>query len=448
MSVGLSSVEISVRTDPGRDPDKQVNEDAAHYVETPLGLLALVCDGMGGHAGGKEASDLAVRTIVEIVAAAPAATSPEVALRRAVEEANARVWSMATAEDGLRPGSTVVAALFHGAGASVAHVGDSRAYLLHAGAISQLTRDHSMVEELVARNLIRPEEAANHPDSNKILRALGIARDVDVDVRPEPVAYVAGDAFVLCSDGLSDLVEPAEILEIAGSQPPGQASGQLVDLANARGGHDNITAMIVRMTTSAKPAEGAERRGDASRVAKTIPLTAHAAAPEGAGPTGTLVAGPMAGATVRPPAGEPMPAPHAPPPISAPSPRVQRPPEPPRKPMLALGLALAVVAVGIVLAIVLLSTRKPHRAVPIVESSPAPAASHVEPVETEEGPTEEQIIVPAPTLEPPPRERWRLPDGGAPDPCEAALRLRERGDTRAELIERLEARCRATSGSP
>src|SRR5262245_33708660 len=267
----LPAAEIAVRTDPGRDPDKQVNEDNAVYRETAHGWLVVVCDGMGGHAGGREASELAISTIVEIIDAAPAATSPAVALKRAIDEANIRVWAMHTAEAGHRPGSTGVAILIHDGGAEVAHVGDSRLYLVHAGAISQVTRDHSMVQELVDRNLIRPEEAAKHPDSNKILRALGIAKEVEVDVRSEPVPYVTGDVFILCSDGLSDLVEPADILDIAGSQPPAQAAGQLVDLANARGGHDNITAMVVLMRTSSRAKESAGYRP----IAKTIPLTAH-----------------------------------------------------------------------------------------------------------------------------------------------------------------------------
>ena len=267
----VPACEIALRTDPGRDPDKQVNEDSAAHVDTPLGLLAIVCDGMGGHAGGKEASELAVKTIVEQVNAAPADLPRGEVLRTAITEANARVWNMPTAEAGLRPGSTVVVVLVHENGAEIAHVGDSRVYLVHAGAISQVTRDHSMVQELVDRKIIKAEDAQKHPDANKILRALGIAKDVEVDVRPEPIAYVAGDVFILCSDGLSDLVTPAEILEVAGSHAPAQAAGRLVDLANARGGHDNITALVVRPKTSATATA-------APTIVKTIPLTAHAPA--------------------------------------------------------------------------------------------------------------------------------------------------------------------------
>jgi len=451
----IPAAEIAVRTDPGRDPDKQVNEDSSVQKETPLGLLAVVCDGMGGHAGGKEAAELAISTIVEIIEAAPPATSAPVALKRAIEEANARIWSMPTAEAGYRPGSTVVAVLVHESGAEVAHVGDSRLYLVHAGAISQVTRDHSMVQEMVNRNLIRAEDAAKHPDANKILRALGIGKDVEVELRPEPLAYVAGDVLVLCSDGLSDLVEPAEILQIAGAQPPAQAAGQLVDLANARGGHDNITAMIVRLKTSANVR-------DAPTLMKTIPLTAHAAPPEqGGGPTGTVVSAPYVPqggvgggpATAAHPGtpGGPVGAAHRhvesgpsvaipPAPMSRPSVDGGRS----RTPILALGIALAVAAVAILGSVIYVSTRPRHKSVPvIVDPPPEPS---IAPDDDDTGPEPE--VAPAPTLAPEPTKHPHPPrEGGALDPCAAARRARER-DASADTVTRLEDRCRAEGRSP
>ncbi|MDF2697189.1 MAG: serine/threonine phosphatase PrpC [Labilithrix sp.] len=438
------AVEIAVRTDPGRDPDKQVNEDSSIQKETALGLLAVVCDGMGGHAGGKEASELAIKTIVEIIEAAPAATSPGIALKRAIEEANARIWSMPTAEAGYRPGSTVVAVLAHEGGAEVAHVGDSRLYLVHAGAISQVTRDHSMVQEMVDRNLIRAEDAAKHPDANKILRALGIAKDVDVDLRPEPIAYVMGDVLVLCSDGLSDLVEPAEILQIAGTHPPLQAAGQLVDLANARGGHDNITAMVIRMKVSATVSD-ANQRGR-SGVAKTIPLTAHMSPPE-AGPTGTVVSAPAPAASKHTAASRAIPPSQTAPSIAIPPAPRSRPSldGERRTPFLLIGILLALVAVGIVAAVIITTNRHGrHHSVPLIDDrrDAAPA----QPDDDDGGP--EPTVAPAPPLATEPTTKtWKNRDGGPSDPCGAARRARDR-DAAPHAIEWLEERCRAQGGTP
>ncbi len=402
----IGSLEIAERTDPGRDPDKQVNEDAVAHAETPLGVLALVCDGMGGHAGGKEASELAVRTILEVMGAATPKTSPREALRVALEEANRRIWGMPTAEAGYRPGSTVVAVLVHEGGAEVAHVGDSRVYLVHAGAVSQVTRDHSMVQEMVDRKIIRPEDAATHPDANKILRALGIAKEVEVEVRPEPIRYVAGDVIVMCSDGLSDLVGAAEILDLAGSQPPPQAAGKLVDLANARGGHDNITALVLRFKATASAS-------DAATIVKTVAITAHDVPaitqnderPAGAG--GTLVAAPIDATTKVSPGQTPSTKPRAPPvapssgsALGSSSPNVFAqgaaiPPTPPgsrpvtraperRSVLPVLGVVLALVGLGLLVGLYFVLERKPHR-VPVPIALPeAGTASTKEPEPAED----------------------------------------------------------------
>jgi protein phosphatase len=248
----LPAVEYAERSDPGRDPDKQVNEDACGRRQTLFGHLCVVCDGMGGHAAGREAAELALSAIFETFDQMPDGTAPALVLRAAVEEASRRIHTMRTSEIALgRPGSTAVAVLMHAGGTEVAHVGDSRAYLVHEGQISRLTRDHSMVQEMVDRGLLTPQQAAHHPDANRITRALGMADEVEVELRPQPVLHVPGDAFVLCSDGLSDLVEDAEILEIVGSEPAAQAVGKLVDLANARGGHDNVTVVVLRARESA-----------------------------------------------------------------------------------------------------------------------------------------------------------------------------------------------------
>jgi len=440
-------VEIAYRTDPGRDPDKKVNEDAAVHVESRLGLLAVVCDGMGGHAGGKEASELAVKTIVEIVQAAPVATSPRDALKVAIEEANRRVWGMPTPtnDGGHRPGSTVVAILAHPNGAEIAHVGDSRIYLVHGGAVTQVTKDHSMVQEMVDRNIIKAEDAPNHPDANKIMRALGIAKDVDVDVRAEPIAYVAGDVFILCSDGLSDLVSAAEILDVAGSKPAKQAAGQLVDLANARGGHDNITAMIVRM-------KGSATKGAAATLVKTMPLTARepiattfeAPAEQGSGPRGTVLTAPMnpAPATVASSLSDPHP--HQ---ASIPPSRSQTG-ERSKAPLVA-GIALAVVALGVVGTFLYMQNNPPHHVnVPLVDNDAAKPSSP----EEDAAPVLTPDITLAPVLAPPSGVKvpWWKDDastapGGENRDCAMARWQKEHGRPAASY-EPLEAKCLASGG--
>jgi protein phosphatase len=169
----------------------------------------------------------------------------------------------------------VVAVLLHGSGAEVAHVGDSRAYLVEHGQIFRLTRDHSIVQELVDRGLLAPERAAHHPEANRITRALGMAPEVSAELLQQPVHQVAGDAFVLCSDGLCDLVADGEILGIVGAEPPAQAVAKLVDMANARGGHDNVTVVVLRARETATAA--ATAGGVAPTLAQTSPTDSQAA---------------------------------------------------------------------------------------------------------------------------------------------------------------------------
>jgi protein phosphatase len=270
----LPSVEVAHRTDPGRDPQKQVNEDALGYRETRFGHLCVVCDGMGGHTGGREASSTALATIFEAFDTASLTAKADDVLRDAITLANVRVRSLVIEDEtGGRPGSTVVTVLLHAGGTEVAHVGDSRAFLVHQGQIFQLTRDHSMVQEMVDARILTPAQAAVHPDANKITRALGIDDAVEVDVRPQPVAHVAGDMFVLCSDGLTDLVEMPEILQMVTSDPPAQAAGKLVDLANARGGHDNISVLILRARMSAAGGKPFVAETVAQTMPETLPHT-------------------------------------------------------------------------------------------------------------------------------------------------------------------------------
>ncbi len=277
-------IEFAQSSDPGRDPNKQVNEDSCGYAETRFGHLVVLCDGMGGHYGGREASRTAIATIFEVIEQAPPGASAAAALKAAVEEAGRRVYALGGAPDNrARPGSTVVAMLLGDRGLDVAHVGDSRAYCIRAGQIYPLTRDHSMVQGMIDAGMLTEAEAIGHPDANKITRALGMKPEVEVEVRPEPMELFPGDILLQSSDGLTDLVLAADILgsvrqSLASGAIP-QACNQLVQLANDRGGHDNITVQMVRVVEIAP------------RAALTIPQAPFPAAP-GAPPAASEHAGP------------------------------------------------------------------------------------------------------------------------------------------------------------
>ncbi|MFO0761970.1 MAG: protein phosphatase 2C domain-containing protein [Byssovorax sp.] len=245
-------IEFAQASDPGRDPNKQVNEDSCGYAETKFGHLCVLCDGMGGHYGGKEASRTAITTIFELFEQLPATTNPAGALKASIEEAARRVYLLGgPPENRTRPGSTVVAMLFHDRGVDVAHVGDSRAYVIRSNQIYPLTRDHSMVQGMIDAGMLTEEQAIGHPDANKITRALGMKPEVDVEVRPEPMELFPGDVLLQSSDGLTDLALGADILaatrQALASGPVSHACNMLVQMANNRGGHDNITVQMVRI---------------------------------------------------------------------------------------------------------------------------------------------------------------------------------------------------------
>jgi protein phosphatase len=272
-------VDVAHRTDPGKEPSKQINEDAVGERKTAFGRLVVVCDGMGGHSGGREASQAALAAIFRTFDSAELDRTARDVMRLAIEHANEMVYKLAPETSGAdayaRPGSTVVAVLFHPWGAEIGHVGDSRCYRARGHAIEPLTKDHSLVQEMVDQGRLTPEQAKVHPDANRITRALGTRMDVAVELTSAD--YAAGDVFVLCSDGLSDVVDPDEILRIVTGGSAEQAAGQLVDLANARGGPDNVSVLVARTRTNA-----AHRA-----VAKTMPD--H---PAGAPAPTTVVVGP------------------------------------------------------------------------------------------------------------------------------------------------------------
>ncbi len=213
------------------------NEDS-YLARAPL---FAVCDGMGGHAAGEVASSIAVQTLAE---EAPA-TADDILLGAAVESANAAVIRGATEGVG-KPGmgSTCTCAIIDGNRMAIAHVGDSRLYLLHAGTLVRLTHDHSYVEELVDAGEITADEARVHPSRSVITRALGSDPDMYADHFTLNIS--AGDRVIICSDGLSGMVEDSLMEAIAVSTAtPQQAADSLVSEALAAGGHDNVTVVVV-----------------------------------------------------------------------------------------------------------------------------------------------------------------------------------------------------------
>jgi protein phosphatase len=201
---------------------------------------------MGGHAGGEVASRMAAEMIRRIYYEHDA--PPPAALRRAFEQANRAVHAAAQDDEHLRGmGTTCTALVVRGTEAFTAHVGDSRLYLLRGGTFRQLSEDHSLVAEMLRGGLLTEEDARHHEDRNVITRALGLHPTVKVALSGKPLAIREGDRFVLCSDGLHDLVEHREIADIVRHASPHEASTRLIDLANARGGHDNITVGVVQV---------------------------------------------------------------------------------------------------------------------------------------------------------------------------------------------------------
>ncbi len=211
------------------------------------GHLFIVADGMGAHAAGELASKLATDTVPHSFHKLTE-LPPHEALLAAIRDANTRIHSRGQASEDFRGmGTTVTALVLLPAGALVAHVGDSRAYRWRANRLEQLTFDHSLVWEMRAARQIPEEEVPSFIPKNVITRSLGPDSHVQVDLEgPFPVEV--GDAFLLCSDGLSGPLEDTEIGKVLGCLPPDQAVRSLVDLANLRGGPDNITAIVARVT--------------------------------------------------------------------------------------------------------------------------------------------------------------------------------------------------------
>jgi protein phosphatase len=224
---------------------RKENED--RYALSPQLGLYLVADGMGGHTAGQVASELAAETALQAIQTLEgAAASLAERLRYAVAAANRAIYSKAGQHNEYAGmGTTLVAFLADEARAALAHVGDSRAYLIRGRRIRQLTDDHSIVGELLRRREISEDAAREHPHRHVLTRALGVRRAVEPDL--VELALEPGDVFVLCSDGLTNHVEDHEIAKrVCGNDDLQEVCEQLIDLANGRGGEDNSTVLLAR----------------------------------------------------------------------------------------------------------------------------------------------------------------------------------------------------------
>jgi serine/threonine protein phosphatase PrpC len=228
---------------------RDTNQDAFKIVALGTGAgLALVCDGMGGARGGDTASSIAKTVITDTIREKyqeiMGADAAKTLIREAILEANHAIHQTAKEKPEFSGmGTTVVAALLHQNHAYVAHVGDSRLYMFHEGELSQLTRDHSFVQEMVDRGELSESEARVHPGKNIITRAVGVHWDVEIDVHT--VELNPGDRLLLCTDGLSNLCTDEEIARVLQDLTIEEAAETLIRMANQGGGHDNITVVIV-----------------------------------------------------------------------------------------------------------------------------------------------------------------------------------------------------------
>jgi protein phosphatase len=263
--------EIGSRTDIGRARER--NEDAL-LVRDPLFVVA---DGMGGHRGGNVAAAIAVETLDETDTSA---TDVSREMTERIREANRRILERGAADRALRGmGTTVTALVADDERAHLAHVGDSRAYLFRDGALQQLSEDHTLVQRMVREGKLRPEEAASHPQRSILTRVLGMEEPIDVDMLT--LDLHDRDRLLLCSDGLTGMVDEADIQDILAKEPdPQRVSDALVEAANRRGGDDNVTVIVLDVHEAEDPANGAGAPTEAVAAQATRGGTPGVAPPE------------------------------------------------------------------------------------------------------------------------------------------------------------------------
>lgn len=247
--MGKVILDVGRRTDVGRV--RSHNEDSFAIREPEnqeelerSGRMYLVADGMGGHSAGDVASTAAVQTIIQSYFAQPDSPDWRISMATAIKAANDRIRELGERPGQQGMGTTVVAAAVRDGKALVANVGDSRCYLIRDGRIRQVSHDHSWVAEAIAAGHLTEAQARVHPRRNAITRSVGTRPDVSADLFEEE--FKRGDVLVLCSDGLCGQVTDDVILHTVNGVPAQKAADRLVDLANAAGGPDNITVVVVR----------------------------------------------------------------------------------------------------------------------------------------------------------------------------------------------------------
>ncbi len=224
---------------------REINEDYFGSFSGSFGSLLLVCDGMGGHKGGEIASRLAVETISNHFEKLNDNYNISEVINKSLEAANTSIILKAKENSDLTDmGSTVVLVLIKDELVYYTSLGDSRIYKIRDGAIDQITKDNSLVQQMVDSNIITEDEAKVHPKKNVITKALGTNDELEQEYY-EPFKLIENDKLILCSDGLTAHVDEEEIFQLSENNPPQQAAQKLVELANDRGGTDNITVQIV-----------------------------------------------------------------------------------------------------------------------------------------------------------------------------------------------------------
>ncbi len=252
------------RTDVGRV--RKLNEDSV-YIErdekllNERGELLIVADGMGGHQSGEVASEQAVESIKKVYYT-DLLDDPGQMLKKAIEEANRVIFARAQSENRLGMGTTVVAAVRIDDLLYIAHVGDSRLYIIRNNRVDSVTEDHSLVAEQVAAGILTPEQAKRHPYRNIISRAVGTSAEVEVELREKPIKLEDGDTILLCSDGLTEHLSDDEILRLLEGRSPAVASEILVFAANQAGGRDNISVIITQIGTPSTTKRMINRTGE------------------------------------------------------------------------------------------------------------------------------------------------------------------------------------------